>query len=357
MIGIDQQLDGDQIDSLYGANNPSATNPFATLADLAGGGVSGNYGAFYDTTNQAFVASTATPITLNTTYLFNGMSIGAPTSRIVVNNYGVYNVQFSAQLFNSSGAVQTVTFWLRKNGVDIPNSAKDVTIGGDVSNYTADWSWLAEANATDYLEIIFFTPVITVTLRAVVAGGGKPAIPSMLVTIIQSSKGSEGEIVESDYKFFGAAPQSIGAGGGNPQTLTLNTIAVAPRDSVVPGRSAIVRYQFVASKSSPASSVTVELTLGGGLILPVVISAAAGSYTANNFEVIVYMNFRAGNGLEAIAVVERHVPGSPDDTNVLRGFGTWNTAIPNDIILRFIRTSGNTAWSNIEVKQATLQIV
>jgi len=64
-----------------------------------------HYGAFSDTTLQAIVSiNEAYAMTFNTTDAANGVSIGSPTSRIVVDNQGVYNVQFSAQLDKTSGA-------------------------------------------------------------------------------------------------------------------------------------------------------------------------------------------------------------------------------------------------------------
>lgn len=357
MIEFRQIFSTNIVQGLEQANQPSFSNPYLTAADADSGGTTGNYGAFYDTTDQVFLAATATPVTLNTTHLTNGVSIGAPTSQIVMANDGVYNIQFSSQIFNNSGAIQVVTFWLRKNGVDVVDSAKDVTIAAGVADYTADWSWLDECVATDYYEIIFLTPVITVTLNATIAGAPKPAIPSMSVVVIQGSKGIVGEIEEAEYKFFGAAPQTIASGGGNPQPLILSTITYPVKASVVDGRSRRVVYNIVVSKvSSPSGSVTFELTLGG-LIIPVVLSAGAGSYTADNYVVTVYMNFRTGNNIEAIVTVMRNIASNNTvEEASLRAFGTWDKTIVNSIIHKFIRTSGNSAW-DIEVKQITSELI
>ena len=356
MIEFRQIFSSNIVHALEQANQPSFSNPYLTAADADSGGTTGNYGAFYDTTDQAFLAATATPVTLNTTHLTNGVSIGAPTSRIVMGNDGVYNIQFSSQVFNNSGAIQTVTFWLRKNGVDIVDSAKDVTVAAGVADYTADWSWLDECVADDYYEIIFLTPVVTVTLNAAIAGAPKPAIPSMSVVVIQGSKGIVGEIEEAEYKFFGAAPQTIAAGGGNPAPLTLSTITYPVKASVVDGRARRIVYQMVISKvGAAAGSITFEFTLGG-LVLPVVVPAGAVSYSDNNFQLTVYMNFRSGNNIEAIVLTEQHVPGGSDDTTTLRGFGTWDKTIVNSIITKLIRTSGSGEWG-VEVKQITSELI
>jgi hypothetical protein len=62
------------------------------------------YGSFYDTTTQtATVINTATAITFNTTDLSNGVFIGTPTSRIVVDTEGLYNFAISFQIDKTSG--------------------------------------------------------------------------------------------------------------------------------------------------------------------------------------------------------------------------------------------------------------
>ena len=357
MIEFRQIFSTDIVQGLEQANQPSFSNPYLTAADASAGGTTGNYGAFYDTTDQAFLAATATPVILNTTYLFDGITIGAPTSRIVIGNNGVYNVQFSAQVFNGSGAIQTVTFWLRKNGIDIPGSAKDVTIAIGALDYTADWGWLVECDATDYVEIIFLTPDALVTLNSTPAAAPKPVIPSMLVVVTQGSKGITGEIEEAEYKYFGAAPQSIASGGVNPAPLTLNTITYPVKASVVDGRSRRIVYNMIVSKSSaPSSDLNFEFTLGG-LVLSVVIGAGAGTYTNDVYVLTVYMNFRSGNNIEAVASVKRDIAsnGSVEELST-RGFGTWDKTIVNSVIAKFIRISGNTAW-NVEMKQVTSELI
>jgi hypothetical protein len=72
-------------------------------------------------------------MTFNTTDAANGVTIGSPTSRIVVAEQGVYNVQFSAQLDKTSGAAANIYIWLRKNGTNVLNTASKVAIQGTCS--------------------------------------------------------------------------------------------------------------------------------------------------------------------------------------------------------------------------------
>ena len=53
-----------------------------------------------------------------------GLTGGSPTSQIKVPSNGVYNIQFSAQLQDttSGGSANQVNIWLRVNGSDVPET-------------------------------------------------------------------------------------------------------------------------------------------------------------------------------------------------------------------------------------------
>ena len=90
------------------------------------------YGSFYDTTTQtATVINTATAITFNNTDLSNGVYIGSPTSRIIVDSEGIYNFDTSFQIDKTSGGTAIFDFWFRLNGVDVANSASRIRIQGN----------------------------------------------------------------------------------------------------------------------------------------------------------------------------------------------------------------------------------
>jgi hypothetical protein len=90
------------------------------------------YGSFYDTTTQvATVINTATAITFNTTDLSQGVFIGIPASRIIVDSEGVYNFDTSFQIDKTSGGTALFYFWFRLNGVDVPDSASQIRIQGN----------------------------------------------------------------------------------------------------------------------------------------------------------------------------------------------------------------------------------
>lgn len=142
------------------------------------------YGSFYDTTTQtAAVINTAYAMTFNSTDLSQGVYIGTPTSRVYVDTHNVYNIQFSAQLDKTAGGVGLVWIWLRKNGVDIPNSAGQIRIQGNNAEVLAAWNYLLEMGPGDYFELMWEVDDITVEILAEVASAVHPAIPSVILTV------------------------------------------------------------------------------------------------------------------------------------------------------------------------------
>ena len=146
--------------------------------------VTGYYGNFFDTTTQTIVGvNTHQPIRLNTTDLSNQVSI-ANSSHIVIANSGVYNIQFSLQIDKVTAAGAHIYIWLRKNGLDVPNSATELAVQGTFSEVVAAWNFVVESNANDYYELVISSTDINIRLKAVSASGVVPAIPSVIVSVV-----------------------------------------------------------------------------------------------------------------------------------------------------------------------------
>lgn len=142
------------------------------------------YGAFSDTTTQTATAiNTATAMLLNTTDLTKGVTIGSPTSRIYVDRPGVYNIQFSAQLSNSSGGIHLAYIWLRINGTDVPYSAGKLRMKGNDSETVPSWNYLVNLTAGDYFQLMWAVSDISVQIITSPATAFSPAIPSVILTV------------------------------------------------------------------------------------------------------------------------------------------------------------------------------
>ena len=142
------------------------------------------YGSFYDTTTQtATVINTAKAITFNSTDLSNGVFIGSPTSRIIVDSEGIYNFDTSFQLDKTSGGTAEFYFWFRLNGTDVPDSASQIRIQGNDAEIFASLNFFFDLKANDYVELMFSVSDLSVEILSVVATPPVPAIPSIILTV------------------------------------------------------------------------------------------------------------------------------------------------------------------------------
>ena len=145
-----------------------------------------HYGAFSDTTTQTIVSiNTAYAMTFDTTDSSNGVSIGSPSSRLVVDNQGVYNVQFSAQLDKASGGAADVYIWLRKNGTNVPNTTTTLTLQGTAARQVAAWNFVIQLDSTNYVELMWAADDANVVVLAATATSVWPATPSIICTVTQ----------------------------------------------------------------------------------------------------------------------------------------------------------------------------
>lgn len=175
VIGVDAQLATlkSAVEGLYLTPTPPETQRLY-------------YGAFHDTTNQSAAAiNTAYAMTFNSTDFTFGTQRGSTTSQIIVNNPGTYNVQFSAQLSSGSASSKVVSIWLRINGVDVANSATNITMQGSSGKFVAAWNFMLQMKATDYFELMWSTTDTNVILEALAAAAPIPGVPSVILTVSQ----------------------------------------------------------------------------------------------------------------------------------------------------------------------------
>ena len=154
-------------------------------AGPAGATWQGYYGSFSDSTTQTIAANTATPMTFNTTEESNGVSIGSPTSRIVIANAGTYNVQFSAQMDKTDGGQDDATIWFRVNGVNVPRTATDITIEQSARRIVAAWNFVYTFTAGQYFELVWSSPDSSMRLlsEGTSSNPTRPAVPSVILTV------------------------------------------------------------------------------------------------------------------------------------------------------------------------------
>jgi hypothetical protein len=182
----------------FNENNGSLTIYFKKLASVLGslfgprGGrfMNNPYGAFQDSTDQvAANTTTAYPVTFNTTDFSNGVTM-ASGSRITVADAGIWNLQFSIQLTNSTNSSQDVDIWFRVNGTNVANSNSRFGMAArksasDPFHIIAAINYFVSLNATNYVEIMWRTTDVGVTIEQhpTSASPTRPAVPSAIVTM------------------------------------------------------------------------------------------------------------------------------------------------------------------------------
>jgi hypothetical protein len=115
--------------------------------------------------------------------LSNGVFIGTPTSRIIVDNEGIYNFDTSFQLDKTTGGTDEFYIWFRLNGTDVPESASQIRIQGNDAEIFSSLNYFFALKAGDYIEMMFSTTSLSVELLSVVATPPVPAIPSIILTV------------------------------------------------------------------------------------------------------------------------------------------------------------------------------
>jgi hypothetical protein len=170
--------------ALYIGNNAGQ------LTAISSSGITPAYGQFYSNISQTVASpNTEYRFVFNNTDLSSNVTLGtgASNSQIIINQLGLYNIQFSAQVDKALGGGTTASayIWFKKNGTAVPSTAGFVTLDQNLQ-VVQSWNILANvANVGDYYEIAYAASA-TVFSFPTIAGNvtvGYPASPSIIVTV------------------------------------------------------------------------------------------------------------------------------------------------------------------------------
>lgn len=147
------------------------------------------HGAFYSHVSQSDGVSAEQLMRFEITDFADGVSVvnntlGQPT-RITYAYPGIYNLQFSAQLFNAGGGGSnaSVNIWLKKDGVSVPYSNTKVAVISNSPYVVASWNFFVEITAPNqYVELAWNTNHAPIELHAALPNGAVPGIPSIILT-------------------------------------------------------------------------------------------------------------------------------------------------------------------------------
>lgn len=146
------------------------------------------YAEIVKTADQsATVINTATAITWTSAGIAQGVSIGSPASRIVIDRAGTYKFDLFAQLSSTSASAKNLWLWFAINGTAVANSAAIETETGNNSYALMFRSELLQVSAGDYVEAFFAVDDLTLFLHAAAATAFAPAAPSVHLAVTQVS--------------------------------------------------------------------------------------------------------------------------------------------------------------------------
>lgn len=143
------------------------------------------YGSFYDASTQTTIANTPTAMLFGNISMSNGVGLASP-SAINIFTDGVYNIQFSGQIFRTSGSSsEHIDIWLRVGGLDVPESNTRINVNDHSIYHVASWNWFAQLTTGQTVEIMFSVSNATIEIRSEVANLiiPHPETPSVIVTI------------------------------------------------------------------------------------------------------------------------------------------------------------------------------
>lgn len=142
------------------------------------------HASYFDTTTQTNpVANAVNLFTYDSVESEFQVTRGTPTSKIYVNDTGIYNFQFSAQLDKTGGSANSVFIWPRINGVNVPNSATKMVIDGPNNEVVAAWNFVLVMESGDYFELAWESADTAVVIRAEAAASNYPGVPSIIMTV------------------------------------------------------------------------------------------------------------------------------------------------------------------------------
>jgi hypothetical protein len=163
------------------------------------GGARGYFGSFYDMTDQPGSA-TPQPIALGVTAEAEGISI-ENGDEIVFSAAGVYSLTFSIQFSNLNNVPHTADVWVEYQGEAYPDSATRFDIPARKSanipgHLVGTVNYVASADEGGRVRIMWLNGNELVKLEAYPASGEVPAVPSVILTVVQvmyTQLGPQGE--------------------------------------------------------------------------------------------------------------------------------------------------------------------
>ncbi len=140
---------------------------------------------FYSTVSQSAVANDSLTIaSFNQQPIVNSsfLQLLSSGTRIYSQMSGTLNIDFTYQFYNGGGggSGDLVTVWLRKNGVNLPNSGNSIHVPTNGRDVSYSGGMYVPVNVGDFIELCWATDNHTaIVAHFIPASGIYPAVPSI----------------------------------------------------------------------------------------------------------------------------------------------------------------------------------
>jgi hypothetical protein len=142
------------------------------------------YGAFYGNSSQPLLAiDTAQAIELTNTVESYGLTKGVST--LTVGTSALYVLDFAVSVVKSNSNNEKIWVWLRKNGVNIPNTSMTFTISGNNSEVIASGNFHVKLLAGEAIELMWAGTSTALSLDAEPATDFAPEAPAIRCALFQ----------------------------------------------------------------------------------------------------------------------------------------------------------------------------
>jgi len=153
--------------------------PFNTITNRAIAQFESHVDQTATSANVAYVAQ------MNNAAGFNSGITIASSTNITVAAAGVYSINTSIQFANSDTTNHTSTFWFRKDGTNIPNSASVISVPkvADGGKTLAQVMIFESMTVSSYVQLVWSVSNTAVTLDYSAASGVIPEVPSIILNM------------------------------------------------------------------------------------------------------------------------------------------------------------------------------
>ena len=114
---------------------------------------------------------------------------GTCKSKVRCEIAGTYNIQFSVQFVNTDNNIHDTNIWMRKNGVDVPDTNSQFSVpnrhGSIDGHLIGALNLFVDLAADEYIELMWATTNASTTIQYIAAQTGpvRPATPSVILTV------------------------------------------------------------------------------------------------------------------------------------------------------------------------------